>query len=156
MMHNSSQINSIVKRVFRSKSVGVLYNIPLNEQFELEREFKNKNQFYVINGTGPFTANLFLKRIGLAEKITNPPFNMLPALVQSRMVVLIGCHSYTPSFSRILEELKSYGIPFFIMMSNEVSLKDFRELSAYNNVVTIEQDFKSLKKGKKQYVNTIN
>lgn len=137
------KILSIVDRVMKRKAIGIIYNIPPDEEKKLEKKLIEENHI-VIKGSYAYRGAMLQYRLGSELNAKHFRFCMLPGLLNNQIICIKNADTLKPSYARVLDEFHKYKIPLLLLMNSDTLMKDFRKLSSYYSVLTIEQDYETL------------
>ena len=137
------KVLSIIDRVRKKKAVGIIYNIPKNDQAVLQNKLLDQKHI-IINGSDAYTSVMLLYRLQKILKVKRLQLSMIPGLINGNIIVLTSADGIRSSYSKVLDDFNKYKIPLLILMNSDAPMKDFRKLGAYQRVLTIEQDYQSL------------
>lgn len=137
------KILSIIDRVRKRKAIGIIYNIPVDEEIKLEKKLIEENHI-IVKGSYACRGAMLQYRLGIKLKLKHFRFCMLPGMLEGRIICIKGADTLKPSYSRVLDDFHKYKIPLLLLMNNDSSMNDFRKLGAYHRVFTIEQDYLTL------------
>ncbi len=140
----TKKIISIIDRVMKRKAVGIIYNMPKNVVAILQNRLLDEKKAIVIHGQDAFTSAMFIYRMQSILKIKHLSYNMIPTLIDSKMIMVTHADMIKSSFNKVISESFKYKIPILLLMNSDVAMPDFRKLKAYQRVFTIEQDFSKL------------
>ena len=134
---------SIIDRVRKKKAVGIIYNIPKNDQAVLQNKLLDQKHI-IINGSDAYTSVMLLYRLQKILKVKRLQLSMIPGLINGNIIVLTSADGIRSSYSKVLDDFNKYKIPLLILMNSDAPMKDFRKLGAYQRVLTIEQDYSTI------------
>jgi len=137
------KVLGIVDRVLNKKAVGIIYNIPNNEEAILQNKLLDEKHI-VIKGSDAYTSAMLLFRLSKKFNTKHLQSNMIPGFINGYLICITGADGIKSSYSRVLDEFNKYKIPLLILMHSDAPMKDFRRLGAYQRVLTIEQDYSTL------------
>lgn len=140
----TKKIFNIVDRVIKRKAIGIIYNIPKNDEAILQNKLLDDRKAVVLRGRDAYTAPMFMFRMAKNLKIKNLTFHQIPALLEDKAIAITGADVITISYNRILDDSFNYKVPILILMNGSAAMTEFRKLKAYQRVLTIEQDFTKL------------
>ena len=144
------KVLSIIDRVRKKKAVGIIYNIPKNDQAVLQNKLLDQKHI-IINGSDAYTSVMLLYRLQKILKVKRLQLSMIPGLINlpdgkagGKIIVLTSADGIRSSYSKVLDDFNKYKIPLLILMNSDAPMKDFRKLGAYQRVLTIEQDYSTI------------
>ena len=137
------KVLSIIDRVRKKKAVGIIYNIPKNDQAVLQNKLLDQKHI-IINGSDAYTSAMLLFRLGKKFKTKHLQLKMVPGFINGCIICITDADGIKSSYSKVLDDFNKYKIPLLILMNSDAPMKDFRKLGAYQRVLTIEQDYQSL------------
>jgi hypothetical protein len=137
------EVLSIIDRVRNKKAIGIIYNLPKHREAFLQNKLLDEKHI-VINGTDAYTAPMLLFRLGKKLNTKQLQIKMIPGLINENIICITSADVIKSSFSRVLYEFYRYKIPLLLLMNSDTFMKDFRKLSSYYSVLTIEQDYSLL------------
>lgn len=137
------KVQNIIDRVMKKKAIGIIYNIPKNDLAMIQNSLLD-DKHIVIRGHDAYTVGMLSNRLGRQLKAKHFSFNMLPALVIGKMVTITDADIIKDSFGRVMDDFYKYKTPLLLLMINDVSMDNLRNLKAYSRVLTIERDYKTL------------
>jgi hypothetical protein len=135
---------NIINRIIKKKAVGIIYNVPKNDKAILNNKLLDEKKHLVIHGKDAYTSAMFRHRLGRELKIKNLSFNMLPTLLDGKMITVIDADMIKDSYSLIFDDFFKYKIPLLLLVNKDTAMDDIRKLSAYTRVLTMEFDYTSL------------
>lgn len=138
------QVFKIIERVKKKNAVGIIYNIPKNDCAMINNKLLDDKTHIPVKGTDAFKAQMLTHRLGREFKIKHFNLSMLPGLIEGKVLTILGADVLMPSYSKVIEDLSTMKIPLLLFIHNEVSMDKIRKMSAYNRVLTIEYDYRSL------------
>lgn len=135
-----NDIKNFIGRVKKQKACGIIYNYPKDDSAMLVHNLlDNKN--IALDGINAYSSDMLKNRLGSWLKIKGLKYNMLPSLIEDKLIVIYRADIIKGSYSKVLDDFHKYKIPLLLIMHNETAMKDFRKLAAYNRVLTIEADY---------------
>ena len=137
------KILSIIDRVTKHKAIGIIYNLSPEYEAKLEKILLEEKHI-IIKGSYASRGAMLRYRLGNELKVKHFQFCMIPGLIQDRIICIKGADILKPSYARVIDEFHKYKIPLLLLMNSDTLMKDFRNLSSYQGVLTIEQDFLTL------------
>ena len=137
------KVTSIIDRVLNKKAIGIIYNIPNNDEAQLQNKLLD-DKHIVVKGTDAYTAPMLLFRLGKKLNTKRLQTKMIPGLINGNIICVTDADGIKNSFSRVLDDFHKYKIPLLILMHSNAPMRDFRNLGAYKRVLTIEQDYENL------------
>lgn len=142
-MKSVKKILAIVDRIIKKKAIGIIYNIPLNDEAILQNKLLD-DKHILIKGTDAYTSAMLVFRLGKKFNTKHLSLKMVPSFINGNIICVTGADGIKSSYSRVLDDFNKYKIPLLLLMHSDSPMKDFRKLGAYNRVLTIEQDYSTL------------
>jgi hypothetical protein len=130
------KIKKIIDRQKRTNACVFIYNIPKEDQEKIVNALTKE-------GVDAYTRMMLEYRLGSHLNIKNFKLNMLPAL-QGKTVIISELFTVKPSYNQVLIDFYKYKVPLLMLINGGTTMQELRELAAYRQVLTIEQDFNNL------------
>jgi len=137
------KVLGIIERVQKRKAVGIIFNIPKNEEAILQNKLLDKKNI-VIKGRDAYTSAMLLYRLSNQLKIKNLSFDQLPGIIDGKIIVITGADIIKTSYVRVLDDSSKYKIPVLLLMRKDQKMNDIRKSPVYQRIFTIEQNYQSL------------
>lgn len=135
---------NIIERVKKAKATGLIYNLPKTQAALLQNKLLDKKAVVAIKGRDAYTPPMLMFRLGHQLKMKRLTVNMLPDLLDGKIILINEADMLKPSYNKVLEQFKEAKIPLLLLFNNGHGIKTFRKLPVYNTMLTIEQDYKYL------------
>lgn len=137
------KVIDIVNRVQKRKALGIIYNIPKNDEGLIHNKLADEHHL-ILRGKDVYTNQMLNYRLGYKLKIKHFSFDMMPALIDSKVIVITGADIIKDSYARVIEDCNKYRIPLMLLMNKDQKMSDLRKLPVYNKILTIEQNYQTL------------
>ena len=137
------KVIDIVNRVQKRKALGIIYNIPKSDETLLHNKLLDEHHL-ILRGKDVYTNQMLNYRLGNKLKIKHFSFDMLPALIDSKVIIITGADIIKDSYTRVIEDCSKYRIPLMLLMNKDQKMSDLRKLPVYNKILTIEQNYQTL------------
>ncbi len=138
-----TKVIDIVNRVQKRKALGIIYNISKNEEADIKQRLE-KFEHLIFRGLDVYTAPMLTFRLGNKLKIKKFSFDMLPAVIDGKVITITGADILSNSYAKVIEEFAKYKIPLVLLMNKDHKMTDLRRLPVYNKILTIEQNYQTL------------
>ena len=132
---------NIIARVKKAKAVGLIYNLPKQEAALLQNKLLDRREVLLIKGRDAYTPPMLMFRLKNIFKIKGLTIQMLPDLLDGKMILINEADMLHASYNKVLEQIKEAKIPLLLLFNNGHGIKEFRKLPVYNKILTIEQDY---------------
>lgn len=133
-----------IERIERKKAIGIFYNMPKDEAAILVNNLLDRKKAVHIRGKFADDKQSLKNRLGNYFQIKRFDYDMLPAAMEGRMLILSDADYIRPSYNYVIEKLSDYKIPMLLLMNHESALEKIRKFGMFNQVMTIEIDFNQL------------
>ncbi|MGK9367553.1 hypothetical protein ACSSWA_01470 [Melioribacter sp. Ez-97] len=143
-MKKKSGMEKFLARVKKQKALGIIYNIPNVDAALLVNRLLDEKKHIVINARDAYTSAMLKYRLGSKLKVKGLSFNMLPELLQGKIITVNNADMIKESYARVFDDFRRYGVPLLLLMHSDSAMKDLRKWPSYTRVMTIEADFKLL------------
>ena len=137
------KVLGIIERVLNKKAVGIIYNVPKNDEAILQNKLLD-GKHIVIKGSDAYTSAMLMFRLSKKLNAKHLQSKMIPGFINGYLICITNADGIKSSYSRVLDEFSKYKIPLLLLMHSDAPMKDFRKLGAYQRVLTIEQDYSTL------------
>jgi hypothetical protein len=135
---------NIVNRIIKNKAVGIIYNVPKNDAALLQNKLLDENKHILFKGSDVFTSAMFRNRLGTHLRTPHLSYNMLPALLDGKMITIMDADIIKDSYNKIFDDFFKYKIPLLLFVNKDSAMDDIRHLRAYSRVLTMEFDYTTL------------
>lgn len=137
------KVLDIVDRVSRRKALGIIFNVPKNDEAAIQNKLLDQHHL-VFKAIDVYTSAMLGFRLSKRLKLKNISIDMLPSLIDGKIIVITGADILKESYGKIFLECSKYKVPFLLLMNREQKLSDLRKLPVYNKILTIEQNYLTL------------
>lgn len=137
------KVLDIVDRVNKRKALGIVFNIPKSDEALLQNKLLDEKHL-VFKGTDVYTSAMLGFRLSKRLKMKNVSIDMLPSLIDGKVIVITGADILKESYGKIFLDSNKYKVPFLLLMNREQKMSDLRKLPMYNKILTIEQNYLTL------------
>jgi hypothetical protein len=134
----------IINRIIKKKAVGIIYNVPQIDKVILQNKFLDEKKHLVVHGRDVYTSAMFRNRLGTQLKVKHLSYNMLPTLLDGKMITIMDADMIKESYNKIFDDFFKYKIPLLLLVNKDTAMDDIRKLSTYTRVLTMEFDYTSL------------
>jgi hypothetical protein len=135
---------NIVNRIIKKKAVGIIYNVPKNDRALLQNKLLDEKKHLVVQGRDVYTSAMLKMRLGHQLKVKHLSYNMLPTLLDGKMITITDADMIKESYNKIFDDFFKYKIPLLLLVNKDAAMDDIRKLSAYTRVLTMEFDYSSI------------
>lgn len=137
------KVLDIVERVQKRKALGIVFNIPKSDESIIQNRLLDDHHI-VFKAIDVYTSAMLNFRLSKKLKIKNISIDMLPSLIDGKVIVITGADILKESYAKIFLESSKYRIPILLLMNHEQKMSDLRRLPVYHKVLTIEQNYLTL------------
>lgn len=133
----------IIDRIEKRNALGFIYNIPKDDAKELIEKLSPRKHLHIKCTDAP-DYQMLKNRLGFILKMKGFSYDMLPGLIDNKILTLSAADIIKPSYSKVFQELSTLKIPMLLIMTTDSAMNRIRKFEAFNNSFTIEQNYKEL------------
>lgn len=137
------KVLDIIDRVQKRKALGIIFNVPKDHEAKINNKLLD-NHHLVFKGNDVYTTAMLTFRLSKRLKIKNVSVDMLPSLIDGKVIVITGADIIKESYAKLFLESSKYKVPILLLMNREQKISDLRKLPVYNKILTIEQNYTTL------------
>lgn len=136
-----NEIKKFIERVRKQKACGIIYNFPKSENAVFINNFLDDKNI-AFDAIQVYTSDMLRNRLASWLKIRGLQFNMLPSLIENKIICVYRADMIKSSYSRVLDDFHKNKVPLLLIMNDDKAITNFRKFAAYKRVLTIEADYK--------------
>ncbi len=137
------KILDIVDRVNKRKALGIIFNIPKDHEAKIQNRLLDDHHL-VFRGNDVYTSAMFSYRLSNKLKMKDVSIDMLPSLIEGKVLVITGADILKESYEKIFKDSAKYKVPILLLMNRDQKIADLRKMKVYNKILTIEQNYQTL------------